>query len=64
MFDWKSRLRSKPFWVALFAFIALTGQTFGFYAVPQGWDVWVNAVLALMIAAGIIVNPTTPGVGD
>ncbi len=58
------RLRNKAFWVAIFAFIALTGQVFGFYQVPTGWDTWVNSVLALLTAAGVIINPTTPGIRD
>ena len=62
--NWKARLRSKEFWIAMFAFIALTGQVWGFYTVPQGWDAWVNLLLILMTAMGIINNPTTNGFGD
>lgn len=59
-----NRLRNKPFWAAMFAFIAITGQTFGLYTVPEGWDVWVNTALSLMTAGGIFINPTTPGIKD
>lgn len=62
--DWKKRVKNKMFWVALFAMIALTGQVFGLYQVPEGWDTWVNAVIALLTAVGIIINPTTKGLGD
>ena len=59
-----ARWRNKPFWVAMFAVIALTGQMFGWYEVPEGWDTWVNGVLTLFAAAGVIINPTTPGIND
>lgn len=62
--DWKIRIKNKAFWVAGFAFIALTGQVFGLYQVPEGWDTWVNSVLALLTAMGVIMNPTTKGIGD
>lgn len=62
--NWRKRFASKAFWVSLFAFIALTGQVFGFYQVPQGWDSWVNVVLALLTAMGVIIDPTTSGIGD
>ena len=60
----KKRLENKAFWVAAFAFIALTGQVFGMYQVPEGWDIWVNSVLALLTAMGVIMNPATEGIGD
>ena len=59
-----NRLENKPFWMAMFALIAITGQVFGLYQVPEGYDIWVNAILALMTAAGIFVDPTTPGLKD
>lgn len=62
--NWKVRFRSKAFWVALFAFIALTGKVWGVYDVPAQWDIWVNGVLALLTAMGVIINPTTPGIRD
>jgi len=59
-----NRIENKPFCMAMFALIAITGQVFGIYQVPEGYDIWVNAVLALMTAAGIFVDPTTPGFKD
>lgn len=64
MINWRKRFASKAFWVALFAFIALTGQAFELYQVPEGWDTWVNLVLALLTAMGVIIDPTTEGIGD
>ncbi len=60
----KKRFSSYPFWVSIFAFVAITGQTFGLYQVPQGWDTWVNVLLAVLVASGIVVDPTTKGYKD
>ena len=62
--NWSKIIQNRFFWVASFAFIAMTGQTFGLYHVPEGWDVWVNSVITLLIAAGIITNFETPKIGS
>lgn len=64
MINWKKRFHSKAFWVAIFSMIALTGQVFNVYQVPNGWETWVNSVLTLLTLAGIITDPTTDGFGD
>lgn len=50
----KKRMKSRWVWVALFSFIALTGQTFNIYQVPDGYNEWVNGLLAFLTAAGIL----------
>lgn len=60
----KRRIKSYPLWVAIFSVVALTGQTFGLYQVPEGYDTWVNLVLTVGVAAGIITDPTTEGYKD
>ena len=62
--DIVSRLNNKAFWIAVFAFIALTGKVFALYEVPADWDAWVNVVLALLTAVGIIIDPSTNGIFD
>lgn len=57
-------MRNKPFWVGVFALIAITGQTFSIYQVPAGWEQWVNSVLFLMAAFGVFNDPTTDGISD
>ncbi len=64
MINWKKRFQSKAFWVAIFSMIALTGQVFNVYQVPNGWELWVNSALTLLTLAGIITDPTTEGYGD
>lgn len=58
------RFRNKAFWVAAFSLIAITGQVFGIYKVPDGWDAWVNSVLLAATALGVFIDPTTPGITD
>ena len=72
MINWKVRLRNKAFWLAFIPAALLLVQTlaalFGF-ALNLG-DIGdkllavVNAVFALLSILGIVVDPTTQGVGD
>lgn len=72
MFDWSTRLKNKMFWLAIIPAVLLVIQTvaavFG-YTLDLGdlgnklLDV-VNAVFSVLVIAGIVVDPSTPGVGD
>lgn len=72
MFDWKERFKNKMFWLAIIPAVLLVIQTvaavFG-YTLDLGdlgnklLDV-VNAVFSVLVIAGIVVDPSTPGVGD
>ena len=72
MINWKVRLRNKAFWLAFIPAVLLLVQTvaalFGF-ALNLG-DMGdkllavVNAVFALLSILGVVVDPTTQGVGD
>ena len=72
MFDWKERFKNKMFWLAIIPGVLLVIQTvaavFG-YTMDLGdlgnklLDV-VNAVFSVLVIAGIVVDPSTPGVGD
>lgn len=72
MFDWNTRLKNKMFWLAIIPAVLLVIQTvaaiFG-YTLDLGdlgnklLDV-VNAVFSVLVIAGIVVDPSTPGVGD
>ena len=72
MINWKVRIKSKAFWLALIPAVLLLIQTvaavFGYtlnFEALQGHllDV-VNAVFLLLAILGIVVDPTTAGVGD
>lgn len=70
--NWKVRIKNKAFWLAVIPAIALVAQAiaavFG-YTIDLTTFVGklqavVNAVFALLVILGIVVDPTTNGVGD
>lgn len=72
MINWKVRIKSKAFWLALIPAILLLIQTvaavFGYtldFDVLQGrlLDV-INVVFLLLTILGVVVDPTTAGVRD
>lgn len=60
--NWKIRLKSKKFWVALAAFVGLIVTDLGIDA--GAYEAYVQAVLLLLIAGGVVTDPTTSGVND
>ena len=72
MINWKVRVKSKAFWVAIIPAILLLVQVvaavFG-YVLDLG-DLGnrllavVNAVFAVLAILGVVVDPTTEGVSD
>lgn len=72
MINWQVRIKSKQFWLALIPAVLLLVQVvaavFGF-ELDLGdignrmLDV-VNALFAVLAILGIVVDPTTDGVGD
>ena len=70
--NWKVRIKNKAFWVtvipALFLLVQAVAAVFGFaldLATLQGKILAVvDAVFGLLVALGIVVDPTTAGVGD
>ena len=70
--NWLVRIRNKQFWVSVIPAIALVIQA---VAAVFGWTpdfsnlvgklvTVVDAVFALLVILGIVVDPTTAGVGD
>lgn len=72
MINWKVRLRNKAFWLAFIPAALLLVQTvaalFGFSLnlgdIGDKLLAVVNAVFALLSILGVVVDPTTQGVGD
>lgn len=72
MINWKVRIKNKAFWLALIPAIALVAQTvaavFGYTidltTMVGKLQAVVNAVFALLVVLGIVVDPTTDGIGD
>lgn len=61
--NWKVRLQSYPFWVALFALVGLFVTDAGLMDLGH-YEQYVDAVLLVFVAGGIISDPTTSGVSD
>lgn len=72
MINWKVRIRNKLFWAELIPALALVAQA---VAAVFGWTLdfttlvgkllaVVDAVFALLVILGIVVDPTTAGVPD
>ena len=72
MVNWKIRIKNKQFWVSVVPALALVVQA---VAALFGWDLdlstlvgkilaVVDAVFALLVILGIVVDPTTVGVND
>jgi len=72
MINWKVRIRNKAFWLAVIPAAALVAQSI---AAVFGYNIdlttlvgklqaVVNAVFALLVILGIVVDPTTAGIGD
>ena len=70
--NWKVRLLSKKFWLAIVPAILLLAQAI---ATPFGykWDFAnlgvqltgiINAAFAVLTILGVVVDPTTPGASD
>lgn len=56
----RKRFKSKAFWLSLAALIPLTLQAFGDISIlPANYDEIVTSFLALLVAAGVVSDPTT-----
>ena len=61
--NWKLRLQSYPFWVAIFGLIGIFLTKVLGIEVPE-YQSTVDAVLMLMLSVGIVSDPTTAGFSD
>lgn len=72
MINWKVRLASKTFWLALIPALLLLVQViaavFGYTLALDGIEArlldLVNAVFAVLVILGIVNDPTTAGLSD
>lgn len=72
MINWKVRIRNKQFWISLIPAVALVAQAvaalFGFTidltTIVGKVLAVVDAVFVLLGILGIVVDPTTAGIGD
>lgn len=72
MINWKVRIKNKSFWLALIPAVLLLMQAvaalFGFELdldfLGERLLAVVNAVFVVLTILGVVVDPTTQGVGD
>ena len=70
--NWKVRIRNKQFWVSVIPALALViqavaavfGWTLDFTSLIGSPIAVVDSVFALLVILGVVVDPTTAGVGD
>lgn len=70
--NWKVRIKNKAFWVALIpAVLLLTTQVAAIFGITLDFGVLqeqliavVGTVFTLLAILGVVVDPTTEGVGD
>lgn len=70
--DWKKRIASKQFWLAIIPAVLLLVQVcaapfdyqWDFGVLNEQLAAIVNAAFGVLAILGIVVDPTTPGVGD
>ena len=72
MINWKVRLKNKQFWLSVIPAVALVvqavaalfGYTIDLTTIVGKVQAVVNAVFGLLVILGIVVDPTTAGIGD
>lgn len=72
MINWKVRIRNRQFWIAIIPALALVVQAvaalFGFTldltTLVGKLLAVVDAIFAVLVILGVVVDPTTAGVGD
>ena len=61
--DINARLRSKPFVVAVGAFLGMVAIDI-FSVDPAVWQRYVDAILWILILGGVVIDTSTPGISD
>ena len=57
-FDW-SRFKNYGLWVSIMALIPMILSDFGVKIIPEEYQAIANTILSILVALGIISNPTT-----
>ena len=61
--NWKVRVRNYEFWVAVFALLGLIVTDLGLMELGD-YEKYVEAILFVLVAGGIIIDPTVAGLSD
>lgn len=62
-FNLKKQIKNKYFWLSMLSLVILTGQFLGI-KLPNGLEEYVNSVLTILVAIGILNNNHTEGLGE
>ncbi|MDV4151881.1 phage holin [Clostridium sp. AL.422] len=57
-FDW-TRFKNYGLWVSILALIPMILSAFGVNIVPEEYQAITNTILSILVALGIVNNPTT-----
>jgi len=61
--NWKVRFKSYKFWVSVFALLGLIITDFGLMDLDH-YEKYVQAVLLVLVAGGIVTDPVVSGFSD
>ena len=61
--NWKVRVKTYKFWVAGFALLGLIVTDLGLMDIGR-YETYVQAILLVLIAGGIVTDPTVAGLSD
>lgn len=72
MINWKVRIKSKVFWIAIIPAVLLLarqilnvfGVDFDFTTIQEQLLAIVESVFAILVIIGVVTDPTTAGVSD
>lgn len=62
-FNLQKQIKNTYFWVSVVSLVVLTAQQFNLNIIPEGFQDYVNSVLTILVAMGILNNNTTQGLG-
>ena len=63
-FNIKQQIKNKCFWLSVVSLIVLTAQQFNLDIIPDNFQDYVNSILTILVAMGILTNNSTPGLGE
>ncbi len=63
-FNLKEQIKNKYFWLSVVSLVVLTAQQFNLDIIPDNFQDYVNSILTILVAMGILTNNSTPGLGE
>ena len=63
-FNIKEQIKNKYFWLSVVSLVVLTAQQFNLDIIPDNFQDYVNSILTILVAMGILTNNSTPGLGE